>query len=119
MLLHEVGSGTRAVTENALARHGISLRPAMTLAGTEVLEQMAAIGAGLAILSAQAIHPELEANRLTVVPFREERLVRPLYRVQLEDAWPSPALQTFLNLLAADRIARGGEEEGAGRLADA
>ena len=99
LLMHEVGSGTRAVTEQALANRRIEVRPAMTLASTEALKQTVATGIGLAILSAQAIRTELEARSLAVVPIKGLRLRRPLYRVELRNAWPSPALEAFLGLM--------------------
>lgn len=100
LLMHETGSGTRAVTEEAFARHGITLQPAMTLASTEALKQTVATGVGLAILSAQAVAAEVDAGRLVVVPFADAALRRPLYRVLLRSAWPAPALQAFLDVLA-------------------
>ena len=99
VLMHEAGSGTRAVTEQWLADRGVRLQPAMTLASTEALKQTVATGIGLAILSAQAIRTELEARSLAVVPIKGLRLRRPLYRVELRNAWPSPALEAFLGLM--------------------
>lgn len=99
LLMHEVGSGTRAVTEMALAAKKISLRPAMTLASTEAIKQTVVTGIGLAFLSALAIRSELAANTLTVVPIKGLRVQRPLYRVHLKNAWLSPSLEAFLALL--------------------
>jgi len=96
LLMHETGSGTRAVTERALSAKGITVRPAMTLASTEALKHTVATGVGIAILSALAVRTELKARTLRVVPVRGLRIERPLYRVQLKKSWPSPALEAFL-----------------------
>ncbi|WP_028079237.1 LysR family transcriptional regulator [Solimonas soli] len=96
LLLHETGSGTRAVTERALGAKGITVRPAMTLASTEAIKHTVATGAGIAILSALAVRTELKARTLRVVPVRGLRIERPLYRVQLKKTWPSPALEAFV-----------------------
>lgn len=99
MLMHEIGSGTREVTEIALANRKVRIRPAMTLASTEAIKQTVAAGAGLAFLSALSIQTELDAGRLVVVPVRQLRIRRPLYQVRLRTATPSPSLQAFLDAL--------------------
>lgn len=99
LLMHETGSGTRAVTEQAFAERKFSLRPAMTLASTEAIKQTAATGTGLAILSAVAVRSEVEAGTLTVVPIRNFGIRRPLYRVQLKNTWLSPSLEAFVGFL--------------------
>ncbi len=99
MLIHEIGSGTREVTEIALANRKVRLRPAMTLASTEAIKQTVAAGAGLAFLSALSIQTELEARRLVVVPVKQLSIQRPLYQVRLRTATPGPSLQAFLDSL--------------------
>lgn len=99
LLMHEVGSGTRAVTERALAAKNLRLRPAMTLASSEAIKQTVATGVALAFLSSQAIRTELKAGILCVVPVKGLRIQRPLYRVQPRSAWLSPALEAFLEFL--------------------
>jgi len=99
LLMHEPGSGTRAVTERALAARGIRPRPAMTLASTEAIKHAVASGVALAFLSAQAIRTELKAGILRVVEVKGLRIRRPLYRVLLRSAWHSPALEAFLEEL--------------------
>jgi len=101
MLIHEVGSGTREVTEIALASRKVRIRPAMTLASSEAIKQTVAAGAGLAFLSSLSIQTELEARRLVVVPVRQLRIQRPLYLVRLRSATPGPSLQAFLDSLKA------------------
>ncbi len=96
LLMHEPGSGTRAVTERALAAKGIRPRPAMTLASSEAIKHAVASGVALAFLSAQAIRTELKAGILRVVEVKGLRIRRPLYRVLLKSAWHSPALEAFL-----------------------
>ncbi|MGH8443630.1 MAG: LysR family transcriptional regulator [Solimonas sp.] len=103
LLMHEVGSGTRAVTERELAARKLSIRPAMTLASSEAIKQTVATGVGLALISAAAIRTELSAGTLAVVPLRNLRIQRPLYRMQLRTASRSPAVEAFLQLLSDQR----------------
>lgn len=100
LLMHETGSGTRAVTELALQARGLSLRPAMTLASTEAIKHTVATGIAVAILSTFAVRSDVAAGRLRVVPVKGLRIRRPLYRVQLRNTWSSPALSAFLATLA-------------------
>ncbi len=99
ILMHELGSGTRDVTEIALASKKIRIKPAMTLASTEAIKQTVAAGGGLAFLSALSIRMELAARRLVVVPVKQLRIRRPLYQVKVKTATPSPSLKAFLDLL--------------------
>lgn len=99
LLMHEIGSGTRAVTEKALADKKLSVRPAMTLASTEAIKQTVATGVGLAILSALTVRTELRARTLSVVPIKGLQIKRPLYLVRLKNTSLSPSLDAFLGLL--------------------
>lgn len=99
LLMHEEGSGTRAVTEGVLRARKLDIRPAMTLASSEALKQTVATGVGVAFLSSLSIRTEVAAGILSVVPVKGLRIQRPLYRVQLRNAWPSPALEAFTQLL--------------------
>ena len=101
LLMHEDGSGTRAITERALAEKKLQIRPVMTLASSEAIKQTVATGAGLAFLSSAVIRNEVEAGTLVVVKVRGMNIQRPLYRMQLKKARLSPSLRAFLSLLDA------------------
>jgi DNA-binding transcriptional LysR family regulator len=104
LLMHEHGSGTRAVTERALAAKKLHLRPVMTLASSEAIKQTVATGAGLAFLSSAAIRTEVEAGILAAIKVRGMYIERPLYRMQLKKARLSPSLRAFLGLLEAHAV---------------
>lgn len=99
LLMHEPGSGTRAVTERALAAKRVSVQPAMTLASSEAIKQTVATGIGIAFISAAAVRTELAAGVLTTVAVRGLQIRRALYRLQLRTASCAPALEAFLRLL--------------------
>ena len=104
LLMHEDGSGTRAVTEAALAEKKLRLRPVMVLASSEAIKQTVVAGGGLAFLSSTAIRSELEAGTLAAVKVRGLQIQRPLYRLQPKKARLGPSLQAFLNLLEAHAV---------------
>lgn len=100
VLMHEAGSGTRAVTEQALQQHGVAITPAMTLASTEALKHTVAAGAGVALISRRAVQAECAAGQLIVVALRDAVIRRPLYCVRPHQTTASPALVAFLRQLA-------------------
>lgn len=99
LLMHEVGSGTRAVTEKAFSARRIALRPSMTLASTEAIKHTVATGVGIAVLSISAVRSELAAGTLKIVRMKGLRIERPLYRIQRKGVWASPSLQALVELL--------------------
>ena len=66
--MHEVGSGTRAVTEKAFSEKKLTLRPSMTLASTEAIKHTVATGVGIAVLSAAAVRSVNHASCDGVAP---------------------------------------------------
>jgi LysR family transcriptional regulator, low CO2-responsive transcriptional regulator len=68
-LLREEGSGTRALVEGLLARHGIRPRT-LTLGSNGAIKQAVAMGLGISVQSLAAVDLELEAGLLLTVPLR-------------------------------------------------
>ena len=67
-LVREPGSGTREVSERALALHGVRLRNTMRVGGTEAMKQAVAAGLGLAIVSRAAAVDQLALNKISILP---------------------------------------------------
>lgn len=100
-IVRERGSGTREVVEEALERHGLPVRPVMSLGSTEAVKRAVALGLGVALVSSLTLEHELENRRLSVVPIADFSLRRPLHLVTLEGKPPSPAAAEFLRQLRA------------------
>jgi DNA-binding transcriptional LysR family regulator len=86
----ELGSGTRAVVEQALRRAGVSpkrLSHALVLGNTEAIKAAVAEGLGLAFVSRWSIQSELREGRLAIVPLADLSIRR-----VLSWAFPSGAL---------------------------
>ena len=98
-LMREPGSGTREVTERALAKLGITVVPAMSLGSTEAIKRSVASGLGVAIISELALEAEFSAGRLCPLPLSDITLTRPLHLVRLRGKSAGPAVQAFSNLL--------------------
>ena len=82
-LVREPGSGTRAVTERALASHGVRLTNTMRVGGTEAIKQAVAAGLGLAIVSRAAAADQLSLGRVTVLQIDGFTIRRTLAQIKL------------------------------------
>lgn len=99
LVLREVGSGTRAVVERALAERGLAARAVMSLGSTEAIKGAVAAGVGLAVVSRLTLSLELETGRLAAVPLSDLTLRRPLHRLRGRGRHESQAARAFHALL--------------------
>lgn len=83
-LVREPGSGTRAVTEQALAAHGVRLTNTMRVGGTEAIKQAVAAGLGLAIVSRAAAADQIALGRIGVLPMEGFTIRRTLAQIKLQ-----------------------------------
>ena len=67
IIVREAGSGTRAILEEALARHGSRLHPLMELGSTTAIKAAVVAGAGPAALSELAVAQELRSGEMRAV----------------------------------------------------
>ena len=63
-LLRELGSGTRALTENLLLEAGAPLSLGMEMGSNETIKQAVMAGLGIALISAHTVSVEIEEGRL-------------------------------------------------------
>ncbi|HEX4351484.1 MAG TPA: LysR substrate-binding domain-containing protein, partial [Polyangiales bacterium] len=99
LLVREQGSGSREVVEAALASHGLTIRPIMSLGGTEALKNAVRHGLGVAIVSRLTVEHELATGRLAELTFSDLTIRRDLYVITLKGKRQSPAAVAFLTLL--------------------
>jgi DNA-binding transcriptional LysR family regulator len=99
-LVREQGSGTREVTEAALARQGVRLKNTMRVGGTEVMKQAVAAGLGLAIVSRAAAADQLALGRIAELKVSDLVIRRTLTRLKLHDRATSGAARELEALLA-------------------
>jgi DNA-binding transcriptional LysR family regulator len=98
-LVRERGSGTREVTEAALARHGVQLENTMRVGGTEVMKQAVAAGLGLAIVSRAAAADQLALGRIVVLHVNDLVIRRTLTQLKLRDRASGAAARELETLL--------------------
>lgn len=98
-LVREPGSGTREVSEAALARHGVRLERTMRVGGTEAIKQAVAAGLGLAIVSRAAAADQLALGRIAVLNVDGLTIRRTLTRLELRERAKSVAARELEGLL--------------------
>jgi DNA-binding transcriptional LysR family regulator len=107
LILRESGSGLRHCFETALERSGRSLadlRVTLELGSNEAIKEAVQRGVGIAVLSASAVHKELEAGRLLALPVKELHCVRDMFTVRdRRRVLPLPA-RLFLTYLEANPV---------------
>ena len=99
-LVREPGSGTRAVTEHALATHGVRLTNTMRVGGTEAIKQAVAAGLGLAIVSRAAAADQLALGRIAVLPIEGFTIRRTLAQIKLQARGSTASARELQTLLA-------------------
>jgi DNA-binding transcriptional LysR family regulator len=110
LLMREVGSATRQVTERALQAAGVGYRPGLVLEHPEAIKQAVMAGLGVAFLSVHAVRGEVATGRLQTLRLRGLRLVRHFHLLHHEARTLSAGARAFRNLLDTVRA------EGLGRL---
>lgn len=100
-LVREPGSGTREVSEQALARHGVRLRNTMRVGGTEAIKQAVAAGLGLGIVSRAAAVDQLALKKISILAVDGLAIRRTLTRLELRDRAVIGAARELKELLAA------------------
>jgi len=99
-LVREPGSGTRAVTEHALAAHGVRLTNTMRVGGTEAIKQAVAAGLGLAIVSRAAAADQLALGRIAILPVEGLTIRRTLAQIKLQGRASTASARELEALLA-------------------
>jgi DNA-binding transcriptional LysR family regulator len=99
-LVREPGSGTRVVTEHALAAHGVRLTNTMRVGGTEAIKQAVAAGLGLAIVSRAAAADQIALGRIAVLPVEGLTIRRTLAQIKLQGRGSTASARELEALLA-------------------
>ena len=106
MIVREVGSGTREVTDHYLTKSGVrleSLNIVMELGSPEALKGLVATGLGFAIMSVSTVRKERQLGLLVCVPL-SPALRRDLSVVYPKEKFRSRVINTFVSF-AKERLA--------------
>jgi DNA-binding transcriptional LysR family regulator len=96
LIMREQGSGTRRLIEQAFAKFGVELSPAMEFAGTEGVKQAVIANLGVSIVSKSSVSYEEQAGVLVVMDIPELELRRQFYLVHHKDKTITPLAENFI-----------------------
>jgi len=101
-ILREAGSGTRQTIEKFLARHGIALqgmKVSMVLGTTQAIKEAVENGLGVSIVSRWAVRKEIKYGILSMLSFKEEKILRNFSLITHKNSVSSHAVEEFLTYL--------------------
>jgi DNA-binding transcriptional LysR family regulator len=99
-ITREMGSGTRDVIEESLAKEGVTkLNVAMELGNSSAIKTAVQAGLGVSILSRRAIQPQLESGIIKQVRIKDVVLDRDFYLITVSERYASPASSKFMDML--------------------
>src|SRR5262245_28705316 len=104
LLMRELGSATREVTERALQRAHVTFQVAMELDHTEAIKQGVMAGLGVAFVSTYAVRGETATGRLRALRLRGLRVQRHFHVIHHEARRVTASARAFMELL--ERMAR-------------
>ncbi len=96
---------TRRAIDRALRVHGIALRYVTEVDNIDTIKRFVEVGQGIAIVPEPAVETEVKSQTLTVVPFSDETMSRPLAIVHRKGKQFSLAAQRFVEFLMAKKPA--------------
>ncbi|CAN5415350.1 LysR family transcriptional regulator [soil metagenome] len=98
LLLTEAGCAYRALFERRLQNAGVRPGAVLEFHSVEAIKACTMSGMGIAVLPGVAVHAELAAGRLVVLPCTESTLAMSTCLAWHKDKWLSPALRAFIQL---------------------
>ncbi len=98
-LLREEGSGTRAAVEEVFEIAGIPLKHGMVLGHVEAIKRAVAAGLGVSILSALAVHREVQYGTLSILDVEQFPIQRRWYIARLAKRPLTASADVFIQFL--------------------
>ena len=101
-ILREAGSGTRQTIEKFLGRYGIALqgmKVSMVLGTTQAIKEAVENGLGVSVVSRWAARKETKFGTLSMLSFKEEKMLRDFSLITYKNSVSSHAVDEFLSYL--------------------
>ncbi len=101
MIVSELGSGTREITDELFRQKGAKPGIVMELGENEAVKTAVAGGLGVSILSATVVRREMEAGSIRTLRLEGERIARQFYLIHHKDKYWSRIIQAFVELASS------------------
>jgi LysR family transcriptional regulator, low CO2-responsive transcriptional regulator len=102
MLVREVGSGTRLLTERLLSELRATPKLGMEISSNETIKQAVMAGLGISLLSYHTIAHEVEEGRLVILKVEGTPVIRKWYIVRNKRKKLLPSGQALWNFIVAE-----------------
>jgi LysR family transcriptional regulator, low CO2-responsive transcriptional regulator len=102
MLVREVGSGTRLLTERLLSDLGATPKLGMEISSNETIKQAVMAGLGISLLSYHTIAHEVEEGRLAILNVEGTPVIRKWFIVRNKRKNLLPSGQALWSFIAAE-----------------
>lgn len=102
LLMREVGSGTRILTERLLFEAGVRPRTFMEISSNETIKQAVMAGLGVALISGHTIAAEIDNNRLVILDVVGLPVMRKWYLVRHVEKRLLPPAEALWHYLVSE-----------------
>lgn len=102
ILVREVGSGTRMLTERILSELGAAPKLGMEISSNETIKQAVMAGLGISLLSYHTVSHEVEEGRLAILRIEGTPVIRKWYMVRNKRKNLLPSGHALWNFIAAE-----------------
>ncbi|NIS62045.1 MAG: LysR family transcriptional regulator [Proteobacteria bacterium] len=97
-ILREMGSATRDLIEDGVAKKGVSMKVVMDLASNEAIKKAVEDGLGVSIISKYVVQKEVDQGLLRMITFANGSIMRKFFIIYHEDKYLSNTLRAFLRV---------------------
>jgi DNA-binding transcriptional LysR family regulator len=103
LIYREIGSGTREVMENYIAKHKLPVIKKMELKSNEAVKQAVMAGLGYSIMPLIGIKNEINNKQLEIIPVKGFPIQSTWNMICLKNKTLSPVAQAFLNFIKREK----------------
>ena len=97
IVMHEKGSASRAIMDEFIRRHQLSVSVALELSNNEAIKRAVEQGIGLSLISENVVREEVSREKLKVIPITDPSMKRRFYLIYHKDKYLSQPFQMFIS----------------------
>jgi DNA-binding transcriptional LysR family regulator len=97
IVMHEKGSASRAIMDEFIRRHQLSVSVALELSNNEAIKRAVEQGIGLSLISENVVREEVSRKKLKAIPITDPSMKRRFYLIYHKDKYLSQPFQMFIS----------------------
>jgi DNA-binding transcriptional LysR family regulator len=99
IVMHEKGSASRAIMDEFIRKHGLSVSVALELSNNEAIKRAVEQGIGISLISENVAREEVSRKKLKSIAMKDPSLKRRFYIIYHKDKYLSQPFQVFIGLV--------------------